>query len=144
MSGTVPKVNEPDPTDRMPTILIVEDEMLIRMALSDFLQECGYKILEASCAGEALAMIQSEQSMIDLVFSDVKMPGDIDGFGLSKWIRANRPDLPVILASGHARKTDVAHELCTQEPFITKPYDLHQVADQIRENIDARKKGWLA
>ena len=93
------KVAFPDPEERMPTILVVDDEALIRMSISDFLQECGFNVLEASNAAEALEMIQSDQSVLDLVFSDVRMPGELDGFGLSKWIRENRPDLPVILLS---------------------------------------------
>ena len=129
----------PDPKDRMPTILVVDDEVLIRMAVSDFLQECGFKVLEAGTAAEAIEMIQSHQSVIDLVFSDVRMPGDMDGFGLSKWIRTNT-GLPVILASGDAKKSDAAHELCAKEPFLRKPYDLDYVVAQIRQTIDARKK----
>src|SRR3977135_3594291 len=125
------KVAFPDPGERMPTILVVEDEALIRMAISAFLQECGFMVLEASNAAEALAMIQSDQSALDLVFSDIRMPGEIDGFGLSKWIRENRRDLPVILVSGDKKKSDAAHELCAQEPFLTKPYDMHMVAGHI-------------
>jgi DNA-binding NtrC family response regulator len=129
----------PDPKERTPTVLIVEDEALIRMALSDFLQECGFKVLEASQAQEAQEMIASKQSVIDLVFSDVRMPGPMDGFGLSKWIRENRPELPVILASGDAQKSDAAHELCAEEPFLRKPYDLQAVVGHIRAAIEARK-----
>ena len=133
------KVNFSNPEERAPTILVVEDEPLIRMAVSDFLQDCGFKILEAGNAQEALEMIQSDQSQIDLVFSDVRMPGEIDGFGLSKWIRENRPDLPVILVSGDTKKSDVAHELCTEEPFLRKPYDLQMVVAHIRQYIERRK-----
>jgi CheY-like chemotaxis protein len=129
----------PDPEERTPTILVVDDEVLIRMAISDFLQECGFKVFEASNADEAIEMIQSHQSVLDLVFSDVRMPGEMDGFGLSKWIRQNTK-IPVILTSGDAKKTDAAHELCAQEPFLAKPYDLHYVVGQIRETIGKQKK----
>jgi CheY-like chemotaxis protein len=130
----------PDPQERMPTILVVDDEALIRMAISDYLQECGFKVLEASNAAEALAMIESNQSTLDLVFSDIRMPGEMDGFGLSKWIRENKPGLPVILTSGDKKKSDAAHELCTKEPFLTKPYDVHIVVGHIRSAIEARQK----
>jgi CheY-like chemotaxis protein len=133
------RVPLPDPKERTPTILVVDDEVLIRMAVSDFLQECGFKVLEAGTAAEAIEMIQSHQSVIDLVFSDVRMPGDMDGFGLSQWIRTNA-GLPVILASGDARKSDAAHELCAEEPFLRKPYDLEYVVAQIRQTISARNK----
>ena len=130
----------PDPQERMPTILVVDDEALIRMAISEFLQECGFKVLEASNAAEALAMIQSNHSALDLVFSDIRMPGEMDGFGLSKWIRENRPELPVILTSGDKKKSDAAHELRAQEPFLAKPYDMQIVVAHIRSTIEARKK----
>jgi CheY-like chemotaxis protein len=127
----VEQIALPDPQERMPTVLVIDDEALIRMAISDYLQECGFKVLEASNAAEALAMIQ---------FSDIRMPGEMDGFGLSKWIRENRPGLPVILTSGDKKKSDAAHELCAQEPFLTKPYDVHIVVGHIRSAIEARQK----
>ena len=130
----------PDPKERATTILVVDDEVLIRMAVSDFLQECGFKVLEAGNAAEAIQMIQSAQSVLDLVLSDIRMPGDLDGFGLSKWIRQHRPNLPVILTSGDANKSDAAHELCAQEPFLRKPYNLEFAVAQIRLTLDARKK----
>jgi CheY-like chemotaxis protein len=129
----------PDPKERTPTILVVDDEVLIRMAISDFLQECGFKVLEASNAEEAIVMIRSHQSILDLVFSDIRMPGEMDGFGLSKWIRQNTK-IPVILTSGDARKSDAAHELCAEEPFLAKPYDLHYVVGQIRDILGKQKK----
>jgi CheY-like chemotaxis protein len=129
----------PDPKERTPAILVVDDEVLIRMAVSDFLQECGFKVLEASNAAEAIEMIKSHESTIDLVFSDIRMPGELDGFGLSKWIRENT-SLPVILTSGDSSKSDAAHELCAEEPFLKKPYDLQYAVAQIRQVIAARKK----
>ncbi len=129
----------PDPKERTPTILVVDDEVLIRMAISDFLQECGFKVLEASNADEAIVMIQSHQSVLDLVFSDIRMPGEMDGFGLSKWIRQNTK-IPVILTSGDAKKSDAAHELCAEEPFLAKPYDLHYVVGQIRDTLSKQNK----
>lgn len=112
---------------------------LATAALSDFLQECDFKVVEASQAQDALEMIASKQSVIDLVFSDVRMPRPMDGFGLFKWIRQNRPGLPVILASGDASKSDAAHELCAEGSFLRKPYDLEVVVGNIRPAIDARR-----
>jgi CheY-like chemotaxis protein len=130
----------PDPAERTPTLLVVEDEVLIRIALSDYLQECGFKVLEAGNADEALEIIQHGTVTIDLVFSDVVMPGGMDGFGLAKWIRANRPGLPIILTSGDAAKAVTANELCEREPFMAKPYDLEQLVKRIRTLIDLAKK----
>ncbi len=139
MSDESQRIALPDPKERTPTVLVVDDEVLIRMAVSDFLQECGFKVLEAGTAAEAIEMIESHQSIIDLVFSDVRMPGEMDGFGLSKWIRTNTK-LPIILASGDANKSDAAHELCAEEPFLKKPYDLEYAVAKIRQTISSRNK----
>lgn len=64
----------------------------------------------------------------------------MDGFGLARWIRQKRPGLPVLLASGDAKKTEAAHELCEDGPFSEKPYDLNVVVGHIRQAIDKRKR----
>jgi DNA-binding response OmpR family regulator len=131
-----------DTDTRTPTILIVDDEALIRSMLSDYLQECGFKVLESSNADEAILIIEQGDVIIDLVFSDVSMPGSMDGFGLAQWIRANRPGLSIILASGDAKKVTSAIELCENEPFMTKPYHLSAVVAKIRETIElSRTRG---
>lgn len=124
-----------DATERTPTILVVDDEVLIRMSVSDFLQECGNKVLEAGTAAEAIKMLEANTIVIDLVFSDVRMPGQMDGFGLARWVREHRPGLPVILASGDSYKSDAARELCAKEAFFPKPYDLPTVLEQMRALI---------
>jgi CheY-like chemotaxis protein len=131
----------PDPKQRTPAILIVEDEVLIRLVLSDFLQECGFRVYEAGNAAEAIAILESEQATIDLVFTDVRMPGELDGFGLARWIRTNRPALPVLLTSGDQRKSEVAQDLCANDPFFAKPYDVRMVVAQMRQIIDAMAGG---
>jgi DNA-binding response OmpR family regulator len=106
------------------------------MALSDYLQDCGYKVLEASAAEEAVLIIDQGDIIIDVVFSDLKLPGPMDGFGLAQWLRANRPGTPIILTSGDAKKTSAAKELCENEPFLAKPYDLKMVVARIRATIN--------
>jgi len=125
----------PDPGERVPCLLIVEDEPLVRIVLSDYLQECGFRVLEASTADEAMKIIDQASVPIDLVFSDVVMPGSTDGFGLARWVRANRPGLPLILTSGDAKKVEYAKELCEGQPFMAKPYDLKAIVARIREAL---------
>jgi DNA-binding NtrC family response regulator len=130
----------PDLNGRTPAILVVEDELLLRMAISDYLQECGFKIYEAVTASEAIEMIESGRFVIDLVFSDVRTPGKVDGFGLAQWVRKNRPGLPVILTSGDAKKSEVAKALCENEPMFEKPYDLDLVLAHIRTVMAQQKR----
>lgn len=110
-----------DSKDRTPTILVVEDEFLIRAMLSDYLQGCGFKVLEGSTADEALAIIEKLAVPIDVVLTDIRMPGSMDGFGLARWIRTYRPGMQVILTSGEAKKADAAKELCENAAFFEKP-----------------------
>jgi CheY-like chemotaxis protein len=65
------------------------------------------------------------------------MPGSMNGFGLARWIRANRPAIHVILASGDATKADVAKELCENQPLFEKPYDLEAVVAHIHTTLGA-------
>src|SRR5262245_60097618 len=129
----------PDPKERTPAILVVEDEVLIRLVISAYLQECGFHVYEAGNSLEAIRILESTHTPIDLVFSDVAMPGEIDGFGLAQWVRSHRPGLPVILTSGDANKSAAAKELCENEPFLSKPYDLEQVVARIRKAMPPAK-----
>ena len=119
------------------TILVVEDEVLIRMVISEFLRGCGYKVIEAANSDEAIIVLQDPEITIDVVFSDIEMPGSMDGFALSKWIRANRADIEVILAGSIPRAVTAAAELCDEGP-LPKPYEPQVVVDRIRRLIAAR------
>ena len=113
-----------------PAVLIAEDEMLIRFALSDCLVERGFRVFEAASASEAIDVLEHEAE-IELVFTDIRMPGPINGIDLANWVHAHRPGIPVVLTSGDARKAELAVKITPEEPFIAKPYDLQSVADRI-------------
>lgn len=121
-----------------PIVLIVEDEALLRMALADSLTDSGFLTLEAGDAHEAIGILQ-KVAQIEVVLTDVQMPGTINGFGLAKWIRENRPGLPVFVASGYSGKFDIATELCAGEQFLTKPYDASDMAAKLRVAIEATR-----
>ena len=126
-------------------VLVVEDEILIRMVIADYLRGCGYRVIEAASADEAMVILQHKELEVDVVFSDIDMPGSMDGFQLSKWLRANRPGVDVILAGSVARAADAAGELCDSGP-IPKPYEPQLAADRIRQLMalrSARKKKTL-
>ncbi len=100
------------------------------MYISDSLRDCGFEILEASDGPEALTMLNAEMP-IDLVFTDITLPGQPDGFGLAQWVRAQKPATPVILTSGRY-DVNAARKLCKDEPFFVKPYDISELAACIR------------
>lgn len=124
--------------ERPPAVLVVEDEALIRLTISDYLQDNGFKVLEASSGDEALAIMAAPGFAVDLVFTDVMMPGITDGFALAKWIIENHPEIPVIVTSGDAEKIASAPDCGGQSQFVPKPYDLDHVAEQIRKTLNRR------
>jgi CheY-like chemotaxis protein len=122
---------EASPETRLETILIVEDEILVRMVIADYLRECGYRVIEAGNAAEAIKVLRSPER-VDIVFSDVQMPGEMDGFGLATWVRGNKPGLKVLLTSGNARTASTASDLCAEGPLEQKPYHPQTILGRIR------------
>jgi DNA-binding NtrC family response regulator len=110
--------------------LVVEDEILIRMMLSDELRDEGYHVIEACDADEALAILGS--FVPDIIISDVKMPGSVHGLGLLAVVRETLPTLPVIITSAHLQAI-AASDGATQ--FIAKPYRIELVISSLRAAI---------
>lgn len=121
-----PAVPVPMASRRPPVVLVVEDKGLIRMALADYLRDCGYRVFEAADVQEAKAVLTADTE-VSLVFSDIQMPGTADGFELARWVRTHHPNVPVILASGRSDATSKARDVCHEGPIVSKPYE-HTVA----------------
>ena len=118
-------------------ILVVEDDGLIREVIAERLRASGFQVLEAANAQEAARIIESGAD-VDFVFSDVRMPGEMDGFALARWIHAQRPGLPVLLTSGDLKRADAACELCESE-FFEKPYDPDRIVAHIRASLTRKE-----
>jgi CheY-like chemotaxis protein len=86
----------PDGYAGPPTILVVEDEPLIRFWMSDELRDAGFPVVEAQDAGEALRVLSSPFP-VHLVITDIQMPGELDGAGLVEWLRRERPRIKIIV-----------------------------------------------
>jgi DNA-binding response OmpR family regulator len=114
-----------------PTVLVVENDVIIRMAVSAYLRECGFKIIEASSADEAKRVLEADIA-VDLVFCEVNIPGAMDGFGLATWIRRGRSRIKIILTSGVKRAAKEAGDLCEHGPILAKPYDHRELERHIR------------
>jgi DNA-binding NtrC family response regulator len=110
----------------------------VRMPIAQYLRDCGYKVIEAVSADEAVAVLLHQKTVVDIVFSDIEMPGALDGFGLAKWIREHRPGLDVLLAGTVPRAVEQAKELC-ENGSIPKPYEAQAVHDHIRRMLAARQ-----
>jgi DNA-binding NtrC family response regulator len=122
----------PQATPHQPTVLLVDDEYLVRGVLGEILKESGFHVVPAENGAEAIHIL-SKLERVDLVFSDIKM-APLDGFELAKWVHENKPGLPVILASGYSGKTNMAAELSGAQ-FFRKPFDFDAVVEKIRDTI---------
>jgi CheY-like chemotaxis protein len=112
-------------------LLVVDDDLLVREPIADYLREVGYEVLEAGDAHQAIDVVD-HAAHVDLVFSDVRMPGELDGVGLARWVRSHRPELPVLLTSGYDASGWQGSELGQEVRLIQKPYTQDQVLRQIR------------
>ena len=106
-------------TNRRPVILVVEDHAFIRMSAVDFLSAAGFETLEAESADHAILILETRQD-IHLVFTDVEMPGTMDGLKLAHYIRNRWPPVKLIVASGKML-VDESH-LPHGAHFFPKPY----------------------
>jgi two-component system, response regulator PdtaR len=115
-------------------VLVVEDETLIRMDAVEMLRRAGYDILEAANADEAIQMLE-KHSDIRLVFTDIDMPGSMDGLKLSAAVMGRWPPVKIIATSGHLKVQ--AGDLPVDARFIAKPYQPAQIISAIRELTSA-------
>jgi signal transduction histidine kinase/CheY-like chemotaxis protein len=124
------------------TVLLVEDNPEVASASRGLLEQLGYSVRWASDAGAALTEL--EQDDIDVVFSDIVMPGRMDGFGLARTIRERHPALPILLATGYS---DAAHNAGVEFPILRKPYQIHELSRALsalprrRRHKSGRKAG---
>jgi two-component system, response regulator PdtaR len=105
-------------------ILVVEDEILIRMVAVEGFRDMGFHVLEAGCASEALEMIGERQDLWCL-FTDIEMPGPMDGLELAHRLRNRFPSARIVVSSG--RKLPFRQELPARVRFIAKPYRMNDL-----------------
>ncbi|PDS56344.1 two-component system response regulator [Rhizobium anhuiense] len=121
-------------------VLVVEDSMIIRMGAVDLVLSAGYEALEACDADEAIRILESRDD-VDLVFTDVQMPGTMDGIKLSHYIRDRWPPVRLIVASGEAILEESS--LPTGSRFFSKPYDSHVITDAMAHLLSIGNNEWI-
>ena len=114
-------------------VLVVEDEPIIRMVAADALTDLGIMAWEAGDAGEALEVLE-QHPRIGVVFTDVNMPGEMNGLGLAHEVTAIRPDVKVIVTSGAVTIPD--GELPDHGTFLPKPYPTERLVSIVTEKLD--------
>ena len=117
---------------KRPVVLVVEDEFLLRMDAVDMIAAAGFEVVEAANADEAIEILESRPD-ITVVFTDIQMPGSMDGLKLARAVRGRWPPIKIIATSGHVHigKTDLPEG----GRFLPKPYSPRQVTGVLRELI---------
>ena len=117
---------------RRPVVLIVEDELLLRMDAIDMIEAAGFEVVEAGHADEAIEVLESRRD-ITVVFTDIQMPGSMDGLKLARAVRGRWPPIKIVATSGHVEVSET--DLPEGGRFLAKPYSSVQVAGVLRELI---------
>jgi len=126
MSGECQPVPEGPAGTAQRTVLVVEDEVVLRMAVSAHLREAGFVVVEAVDADEAVDLLGANRA-IQLVFSDIMMPGTMDGEQLAAWIGARYPEIRILLTSGVTQRGS--------QPFLAKPYSFLELQRRIEKML---------
>jgi CheY-like chemotaxis protein len=113
-------------------VLIVEDEMMLRMRAVDMVEDAGYTPIEALDADEAVAILES-RSDIALMCTDIQMPGSMDGLGLAHAVHARWPSIKIIVVSGQLKPAGIDLPPCSR--FFGKPLEAGQMIAQMRNMI---------
>jgi CheY-like chemotaxis protein len=111
-------------------VLIVEDEVLVRLMIADELRSAGYEVIEAANADAALDVL-AHVSGVSLVISDIRMPGSMDGLSFAQLVRSKYPATRIVLASG-----DVTNVAIDHDGFFYKPYDPRKMLDHVKMLLD--------
>jgi CheY-like chemotaxis protein len=113
-----------------PVVLVVEDETLLRWHAVAMIEDAGFDVIEAGNAAEAISVLEARTD-IRVIFTDIQMPGSIDGLRLAHLVRNRWPPIKIIATSGQLRLRD--YELPEGGRFLPKPYSVGQITGTLRE-----------
>ena len=121
-------------TRSAPVILIVEDEFLLRLDSAETIESAGFEVIQAANADEAIAILKSRPD-IHVVFTDIQMPGSMDGLKLALFVRDRWPPIKIVATSGHVTVDE--DDLPDGSVFLPKPYHGAEVVATLREMTSA-------
>jgi CheY-like chemotaxis protein len=123
-----------NPKNQSVAILVVEDEHLIRMDTASFLEAAGFTVYEADNAAEAIHSLELHDE-IRLIFTDINMPGSMDGLALAHYVRGRWPPVKIIVTSGYVKLR--GNDLPVGALFVGKPYHPKHIAHKMKELMAA-------
>jgi CheY-like chemotaxis protein len=128
----------PSTADERAIVLVVDDEQRTRRLASRTLSELGYRVLEADNAAAAVQVLEDTPA-VDLLFTDIVMPGAMDGRDLGHWARRHRPEVKVLLTSGFPQPTPGENDAGGDAlPFLKKPYSNEELREAVRPLLRSR------
>ncbi len=126
-------MSDGDPSVQAPTsrklVLIVEDEPLLLVMASDMIEDAGFDVVTAANADDALLTLR-QRSDVHIMFTDIRMPGSMDGLSLAAKVRAHFPPMGIVVTSGHERP--VSSQLPARGLFLAKPYQERDLVAVVR------------
>ncbi|WP_262027293.1 response regulator [Microvirga sp. Mcv34] len=120
-------------SDDTPVVLLVEDELLVRMAAAEDLQDAGFHVLEAANADLALAVLETCSRDVQVLFTDIDMPGSMNGLDLAESVQQRWPHISLLLSSAYHKP--LPEEIPDDGRFVPKPYSSEDVVKHIRELV---------
>lgn len=124
-----------DAIDEPLVVLLVEDELLMRMTAADELEEAGFQVLEAASADVALKVLEAGSDEVQVLFTDLNMPGSMDGLALAEQVHSCWPHVLLLISSGYARPGP--DEIPDDGRFVPKPYCAATLVKHVHELVDA-------
>ncbi len=119
-----------------PLVLVVDDDFMVRMNTADTLEEAGFDVIEACNSANALAILK-ESVDVQLVCTDIQMPGELDGVDLAMRLREHHPHIKVIVTSGFRKRGDLPPGV----PFLQKPFVPTRLTDLAWQQVEALNEG---
>ena len=120
-------------SDETPVVLLVEDELLVRMAAAEDLQDAGFHVLEAANADVALAVLETCSHDVQVLFTDIDMPGSMNGLDLAESVQQRWPHISLLISSAYHRP--LPQQIPDDGRFVPKPYSSEDVVKHIRELV---------
>lgn len=121
------------------TLLLAEDDVIVRLVMAEHLRACGLTVIEAASAQEAKIILLTG-AKVDIMMADAQLAGPVSGFALAQWVRRNRPGIAVVLTGGLKSKAEAAHDMCERAAKQTPSGDPTSLHDRIAAMIAERDR----
>lgn len=132
----VSESQQPEALEQPVTVLLAEDEVFIRLDVAESLRDVGWKVIEVASADDAIAILNSSV-IVDLVVTDVNMPGKMTGLDLARFVARERPHIKVAVMSGHFIPSAEPEELLLFDLFVAKPFLHPQLVQQLKRLLQS-------